>query len=118
MGMKKRIRDPIKKKEYQRRWYLKHKDSHCEKVKQQRNELVRWFNDFKSTLKCECGENHPATLDFHHTNPSEKDRNITEGVSRFRWSKERVLREIKKCKVLCSNCHRKLHWNEKHRCLM
>lgn len=109
----KRIRDPIKKKEYQHRWYVKHKSIHRSNMKQQRIELINWFNELKSKLCCECGENHPSTLDFHHIDPLTKDNNVTEGVCRNRWSKERILREIKKCKVLCSNCHRKLHWNEK-----
>ncbi len=31
------------------------------------------------------------------------------GVTR-RMSKERILKEIAKCDVLCRNCHAKLHW--------
>ena len=70
-----------------------------------------FLNTYKSNLKCvECGENHPATLDFHHIDPSGKDF----GVANFGGkSITKIKDEIEKCIVLCANCHRKLHWNEK-----
>lgn len=59
--------------------------------------------------KCiSCGEDHPAVLDFHHTNPDEKES----AVSRLQ-SRRKIIEESKKCIVLCSNCHRKLHWEER-----
>jgi len=70
-----------------------------------------FLNDYKSNLKCfECGETHLATLDFHHTDPTGKEF----GVANFGGkSITKIKDEIKKCIVLCANCHRKLHWNEK-----
>ena len=45
-----------------------------------------------------------SALDFHHKNPSEKDFPIS------RWrNKEDTLEEIKKCVLLCSNCHHEVH---------
>ena len=79
-----------------------------------KQELKAWFQNLKSTLKCgHCPENHPATLDFHHLDGRKKDRAVCVSISNG-WSKERVLKEISKCKVLCANCHRKLHWDEKY----
>ena len=72
---------------------------------------MRW-KDFVSSLKVccsECGEDHPATLDFHHTDPNTKEHHPAD----LRGSKARFLAEIEKCVVLCSNCHRKLHWRER-----
>lgn len=69
------------------------------------------FKQFVESLRLECsqcGENHPAVLDFHHTDPSEKEAN----PSNIR-NRQDFLAEIKKCVVLCSNCHRKLHWGER-----
>lgn len=72
--------------------------------------MGRWFLDYKRTLKCTlCGEDHPATINFHHKNGKEKDN----GVSYFvynGYSTKRIMKEIKKCQILCSNCHRKLHF--------
>jgi hypothetical protein len=78
---------------------------------QHKREIIRWFYDYKSALKCEvCGENEPCCIDFHH------EREKTMSIGRFAsrgHSKDKILEEIKKCKVLCANCHRELHWNER-----
>lgn len=47
-----------------------------------------------------------VALDFHHLNPSEKDLEVS---LLTRYSTKRVKDEIRKCVVLCANCHRKLH---------
>jgi hypothetical protein len=54
-----------------------------------------------------CGEKHPAALDFHHTDPSTKKASVG---SLNMDSIAAINAEIAKCIVLCSNCHRKLHW--------
>ena len=56
----------------------------------------------------DCGETHPACLDFHHRDPKQKSFSI--GKEGVKFSKERILAEIAKCDVLCANCHRKRHW--------
>ena len=49
-----------------------------------------------------CGYNKcPASLDFHHINPEEKEF----GVSGNNYSKSRIDNEIKKCILVCKNCH-------------
>lgn len=54
-----------------------------------------------------CGEGSSCTLDFHHTNSSDKKFNVSHGVGRV--SVKTLLSEIGKCILLCSNCHRKVH---------
>lgn len=58
-----------------------------------------------------CDEKHPACLDFHH-----RDRTTKEGhIGEFRrFGMKRLLAEIAKCDVLCANCHRKLHHDERN----
>jgi len=75
--------------------------------KQQVFNKRKWFYDIKAELKCErCGFSHPAALDFHHKDPSKKSFGIS---ANKHVGKEKILEEIKKCEVLCSNCHRIEH---------
>lgn len=57
---------------------------------------------------CKCGFNHPAALDFHHRDPKDKLYEVC-NMPRKSIGKERILCEIEKCDVLCANCHRILH---------
>ena len=92
-----------------REHYVNNKSYYCKKARKRTNDLKDWFKDLKNTLCCKnCGENHVACLDFHHKNPEEKDIELSLVVHQG-WSKKRILNEIEKCDVLCSNCHRKLH---------
>lgn len=56
---------------------------------------------------CMCAENDAVCLDLHHLDPTQKEMNVSSVISRRTW--DRVLTEIAKCVVICSNCHRKLH---------
>lgn len=100
-----------KMRQYRRDWYSKNQEHAKEKVIERKNAIKKWFKEIKGQLRCEqCGENHPACLEFHHLNPSEKEINLSEAVAIKGWSKNKILDEIDKCVVLCSNCHKKLHW--------
>jgi hypothetical protein len=66
---------------------------------------------FKATLSCvNCGENHPATFDFHHVERHPDNRKVHKLLQGNNIGG--ALEEIKKCIVLCANCHRKHHWEE------
>lgn len=68
------------------------------------------FQEYKNKLKCEiCGEDEMICLDFHHLNPKEKEGDISHLLLKQNRSFKRVLEEVEKCVVLCSNCHRKVH---------
>ena len=70
------------------------------------------FESFKRTLSCQnCGVNHPACLEFHHRDRSEKTNAVSNLVRRYAQP-EQLKREIEKCDVLCANCHAKLHWKQ------
>lgn len=105
--------DPEKNRAYQRKWYQKNKQLQIKRNKENCKKKYEWYREYKKTLQCQtCGEDHPATLDFHHRNPDEKDRTVYDMV-RHNCGMDRILEEVKKCDVLCANCHRKLHYAER-----
>lgn len=59
---------------------------------------------------CEiCGYNKSLrALQFHHTNPKEKDFNIG-GITTLN---ENVMKELDKCILVCANCHSEIHDNK------
>lgn len=98
-----------KRQEYARRYYQAHKAEAKQALKDRRHNRAEWFFNLKKKLKCKCcEENHPACLDFHHKEGFEKDEIVSELVCEG-YSEEKILAEIEKCEVICSNCHRKLH---------
>lgn len=101
--------NPEKVRAYKKKYYLANKSKVIAESNARKQDLKRWADDLKSSLKCAlCPENDIVCLDFHHTNPDEKDMAIARAVS-YGVSKARILAEMKKCKVLCANCHRKVH---------
>ena len=73
-------------REYNKGWYQRHRES---------------------------GESHPACLHFHHRDRSDKSFNMAHVVGRATSIKQ-ILNEMKKCDILCANCHAIRHWREAH----
>lgn len=95
---------------YRKAHYEANKPKYKAKARARREEFLSWWRGFKSHLTCStCGEDHPAVLDFHHPDPSEKEGNVAALVANE--NKQKLLEEVAKCIVLCSNCHRKLHYD-------
>ena len=85
---------------------------YLEQVRSDRRKKKEWLDSFK--IGCaRCSETHIACLEFHHRNPAEKDFLLSVGVAKY--SIARLQEEVAKCEVICSNCHRKLHWEEKQK---
>ena len=95
--------------EYCKNHYAKNKEKRKDQIKSRRHDLAVWFQEYKSSLCCtRCPENHPSCLQFHHNDPTEKEIEISKAITNG-WSKDRILKEIEKCTVLCANCHCKEH---------
>jgi hypothetical protein len=106
---------PFKNKEeklaYRRKWYAKNAKSVIKRVGQYKKLKKDEFIAFKKTLSCvKCGQNHHATLDFHHVVKSPDNKKIHNLTQNFNFKE--VHEEIKKCIVLCANCHRIHHYDE------
>lgn len=58
--------------------------------------------------KCEhCGFKGPSVcFDLHHVDPKQKDKKF---AAYLNWTWERIKKEVDKCQLLCSNCHRVEH---------
>ena len=53
-----------------------------------------------------CGEDDPIVLEFDHRDPDKKCFGISDACSRKK-TVDVIKEEIKKCDVLCANCHRR-----------
>lgn len=76
-------------------------------ARQWRNTIRQRYRTLKTGLCCAvCKET--SNLDFHHRDPTTKAAKVSRLASQGRsWSK--LLREIEKCDVLCTACHREIH---------
>ena len=94
-----------------RRYRVKLGDTYLVRVREERRKKKEWLDAFK--VKCSrCDESHVACLEFHHRDPSQKDFLLSVGVAKYSLAKLQV--EVEKCEVICSNCHRKHHWDQRH----
>jgi len=85
-------RNPEKRKEWAKKSHTKSK-----------NTIRSFIIEFKETNACaDCGQFYPYyVMDFDHL------RDKTLSVSRmYHTSMEKILEEMAKCDLVCSNCHR------------
>ncbi len=87
----------------------KHTCKECEKKSRKdfyKEKKIRYINLLGGKcLNCGYDKNYSA-LEFHHIDPKEKDFSW---VDLKKMKDEIIVKEIYKCVLLCSNCHRELH---------
>lgn len=107
-------KNPEKVKQYRRDYYYRNRNNEKNRVLKRKKEIIVKFKQWKldNNVKCaRCPEDHPATLHFHHRDPSKKEYLISKMVGNgMSW--EKILEEIEKCDILCANCHAKEHYIE------
>jgi hypothetical protein len=96
-------------------WYERNKDYQKENARKHsteyRDALREYLWNYLLSHPCEsCGERDPVVLEFHHLHS--KDMAISEMITRITRVKK-LEDELKKCTVLCSNCHRRLTAQER-----
>lgn len=111
---KKRNRDGLDnrckacKREYDNAYYRKKPDRKSQiraanRLKIEENK-TKVFNYLLEHPCVECGEDDPVVLEFDHLEDKKKDIATMLG-SAYSW--QSIVAEIRKCQVLCANCHRR-----------
>lgn len=69
--------------------------------------IKKWCMELKGGKCIKCGYNkYYGALEFHHVEKKDKEFNF----KKFRsLKKEKLLKELNKCILLCSNCHKEEH---------
>ena len=79
----------------------------CNHVRKRKKDLISVFG----SKCCICGFNSfQEGLDFHHVNPKEKSFSF--GLQASTKALEKQLEELRKCILVCANCHRGIHANK------
>ena len=104
-------KDPEKRRraqrKSQRKYYARNKDYYKRRREAQRTAAIEFVRALKERGKCAlCPEDVVACLDFHHCKG--KKRAAISDAARSGWGLPRLEDEIKKCVLLCANCHRKV----------
>lgn len=112
------FKDRQKQLEYNRKYSKKHyqkkKRYYYERAKEGRLRLREKFENLKKTFSCKCGQSHIATLDFHHIDPKQKEFEVSQAIA-IGWSWTKIEKEIEKCIVMCANCHRIFHFEQRNK---
>lgn len=93
-----------------------HRKLHCQDTpattkNKKRIKNRKFIVEHKENNPCKhCKESHVACLDFHHLH--DKEVEISRAIQD--WGLTRLKKEIEKCIVICTNCHRILHDEERN----
>lgn len=112
---------------YKKEWYKNNREAVLKRHSQpfykekrnrrtilKRRELSSFVNRYKLFCGCKkCGyKKCPEALAFHHKDPKVKESDISRMVSNIKTLIE-IKNEIRKCVVLCANCHIEEHLETK-----
>lgn len=95
------------KNAYHREYSARNKEKVSNYRRSRKEEIKKWFNEEAKNKPCaDCGNQFPACcMDFDHLEQGTKTKTLANLVGDG-YSKERILKEIEKCDLVCSNCHR------------
>ena len=97
---------PRCKLNYQK-WYknnLQKMVDRTREIHQYRIKLIGRWKQFKGCSMCGF-KTHRAALDLDHINDNSTKASSGNAI-RYTWSIKKIKKELSKCQVLCSNCHR------------
>lgn len=107
----------LKKHNLKTKATLKEKETKEEKrrksviaVSNRRRKVKLLALEYKGNKCSLCGyDKYVGALEFHHTDPNQKDYNLAKKGYTFSW--KRIKEELDKCILVCANCHREIHGN-------
>lgn len=97
--------------EYERDYRERNRARTNELMTVRRSKLKRKCLYFLGGPLCPCcgfSSEIPSQFDFHHKDPSKKDHSIGNMISN-NWKFEDIEKELRKCLILCRNCHSAFH---------
>lgn len=97
--------DPADQRAAEKRWRDKHQASLSDKRRRKLERMKAWIKERKSVPCVDCGNEYPYyVMDFDHRPDEVKVADVNRLVQSRNWA--RVMVEVEKCDVVCSNCHR------------
>ena len=98
-------------KVYSRRYYSEHRKECIARAavnnKVMKERAMAWVMNYLSSHPCvDCGESDPLLLDFDHVS-GEKKFSVSNAINRQKAGVQKIAKEVEKCVVRCSNCHRR-----------
>jgi hypothetical protein len=96
--------------ERQKRYHKNHPESIRASFQRRRNHLRDIAREGKEQPCADCGQSYPFyVMDYDHVR-GEKLMNISIAPNKV-ISESKLIEEIAKCDVVCSNCHRERTWS-------
>lgn len=95
-----------------KQWRLNNLDYIKQKQREDKRKRKEQAIQYLGNRCSRCGNQfHPAVYEFHHLDPKTKDKDPSK-MLQLKWS--RVIAELDKCILLCANCHRLTHHEDKY----
>lgn len=94
-------------------FYERNRERIIKRVQKRQYSIKDWFDKYRIGRKCkDCNivaeKKFLKEFDFHHVDPSTKEFVVSDMVCKG-YCIASILREIKKCVFLCSECHAGRH---------
>jgi hypothetical protein len=95
-------------REYHREHYLANKQRYVDQAAARKQSVrieqtMKLLEYFREHPCVDCAERDPVVLEFDHL--ADKEFAIGTAIVRYGWA--RIEAEMKKCEVVCANCHRR-----------
>jgi hypothetical protein len=91
------------------KWYPANKEKQRATARRYKQEFRRQIDKLKDKPCADCGHKFPpCAMDFDHL--SEKGEKLHISLLVGNNQRQRALKEIAKCEVVCANCHRIRTW--------